>query len=266
MQLKTIINLSDLAPKCSIARFLRLLYYLQCIITHPYAALKVRKLRIAVYTVNYGCYDNLQYSPPQTLKADYFQFGDCSKSPPGWNFVPTPPIIFGNPRYSCKLLKIMPSISNILSSYDYTVYIDASTVINSCLWLEVLLINSFNKQFSVRQHPDRSNLLQEACFAHFQNKYSLHDLIGQALYYQREHGSIPNLWNTGLIVRNGTSCQLDDFWWNQMRLSPHCQISLPYAAARAPIHIHTLPVNIFRLKYIYYSMTHREHEWELVSR
>ena len=235
--------------------FLRLIFFKKY--------LKLRSLRICLYTSCYGGYDNFVAPCRQTLPADILFFGDAP--PPAYSKnlkICIHDSEFKDSRHSAKFFKLCPHEVPEISGYDVTVWIDSSCSIRSKYFLEMLLLSS-RGPIAMRKHPDRSSIFSEALDSNSMIKYSETDLLSQARSYISKGLIDDHLWHCALIVRYAlpTVVEFNKAWWHEMGISLQDQLSAPYAEYVTGLTIRTVPRWLNWFSVYSFDTTHRNHEY-----
>ncbi|MCP4100978.1 MAG: DUF616 domain-containing protein [Lentisphaerae bacterium] len=185
--------------------------------------------KICVYTAMFGDYDNLPPILFQESGIDYICFTDKDRDIRGWKFV-IENSSEKNTNMKAKKYKIFPD--KYLSKYEYSIYVDANTVIPGRLWEFVNFCIS-NGDFLMWKHPKRSDISFEACAIIYTGRYEPEAIINQVETYANK-GIIPNsgLIEASLIWRRHHSPYIIEFmkkWWDEiLKYSSRDQISLAF--------------------------------------
>ena len=202
-------------------------------------------MKIAVYTTLFGDYDELKPIPAKYQhEADWILFTDHITVAPGYRIIP---IALGpvTARKASRLYKIRPDL--ILGKYDYTIYLDASIIINRSprLLVEKYLYDS---DIAVLKHPDRDCIYEEmrTCLKIGIADPDLTDK--QAKYYRAtgypEHNGLTE---NGVLIRRNTEAvrNFSSSWWSlYSKYAERDQFSFMFIVWQTGIKITVIPNNI----------------------
>ena len=125
------------------------------------------------------------------------------------------------------------SESKFLEIYDYFIWIDASVVISNKNFINdiiKLLNNNSDRNIFLYYHNVRNNIYDEYIASKNLRKYSNQNMLKQITNYLSEF-DVKNLYETGIFIYkniNEIRNLLNDWFFEIMKYSYQCQISIPY--------------------------------------
>lgn len=187
------------------------------------------KRRVCVYTTLFGEIDNLPpvLSPEPCI--DYICITDRPRSTKGWTFRICEPE-FESLNLSAKIFKILPH--RYLSDYDFSMFVDANTVIAGRL-KEFVVNYLLDRDFAMWTHPERQDPYVEMCAIVEAERHAPAKLIAQMQDYRAD--GLPagsEMYEASFIWRRHGHLDVVDFmekWWEQiLKYSERDQLSLSY--------------------------------------
>lgn len=192
--------------------------------------------KIAFFTAITGGYEDFKLPEFFDLDIDYFVFTDDASL-----FVPQPfkKILLdkyeSDPTRLARWVKLNPH--KILSSYDYTIWVDSNLLVRGSLIHYVSMMKRKNSQLGFFKHPERSTLEEEITACKKLSKDTDRDIDNQFQVYLSKYGA-ERLSEVSLIESNvyiadikssGVDKFFQDWYFDLFRYSRRDQISLPIA-------------------------------------
>lgn len=176
------------------------------------------KYKIAVYTAVYGNYDTIKPIKFKSSNCDYYIFSDCNVDDNlGWTKKGCRfPKNVTNNTLKNRYLKMNPHL--FFSNYDYSIYIDATLVINYDI---SLLINRLDKKFiGMFSHEETRNCIYDEAKAVIKAGRAPKEIVEDQMSRYAKEGFPKNfgLTENNIIVRkhNDHACiELMELWWNE---------------------------------------------------
>ena len=212
--------------------------------------------KIAVITAIYGNYDNLKIQKINHKdKVDWYCFTDNKNiSSDFWKIITTPYHIQNNrdtyKKYKnnynninekkiynmmcAKYYKAKTHEIDILSDYDYYIWIDGSIILRPNFISNIIDIIQKNDYPNLIQfkHSERDNIKDEVKLSVTMDKYKTQDLQKQYDQYKKDGYPDSNglFENTIIIKKKDDSINwlFDEWWIHNLQYSYQDQISLPY--------------------------------------
>lgn len=222
----------------------------------------IKNKKVAIYTSLYGGYDAMPRLCRQSTNVDYYCFSDrIDNSSSRWKYIVSAwEDKFDSPAAAAKWFKINSHLIPELSSYDYTIYVDASAVVVSRNFVnDALLVTD---EIGFFAHSTRNSIIEEALISQEMNKYRSKNLLALARSYVKEIGSDNLLLAGGVIVRKKEVSSFNNHWWSLIENSLQDQISLPLALHRSKQVFSVLPGSIFNNRYLLFYVCHRLYGYE----
>lgn len=150
-----------------------------------------------------------------------------------------------NNRMYSKFYKTQLMHIQLFDKYDYVIWIDASVLItneNFITDIRQLINKNMDKLFFIFDHSERDNVSDERYASNMLKKYDYQDLDKQVQTYY-DNGYITNLYESGFFIYkmcNKISKMMDDWWYEILKHSYQCQLSLPYVLYKNKINVHAL--------------------------
>lgn len=208
--------------------------------------------KVVLYTTNYGNYNkNFLPVPPQTIPVDCYYLTDdphIQNPYPSWKIISTLyPRHDLNPRMRAKFFKLMPWEHEILSQYDYWIYVDSCVKIKRPDFCEWLLSELKDQKIALTPHQFRNNIADEgiACILARDKagRFTEENLIENQMYeylgkFHQSRAPKMGLWWCGIIVRKNTKAikQLGREWFLEcIKWSARDQLSFPVVRERLDI-------------------------------
>ena len=206
------------------------------------------EVKIAVYTVITGNYDDIKTHIYMDDTIDYYLITDAPESKTSaisqeWrkrlNILPVPGHLEGlNNAKKNRYIKLHPdeilSEENTGKKYDYTVYLDGSIRITCDIKPLVYSLIESGKSIAIHKHPGVDCIYDEAQNCWIIGKVKWKDAAEQMKTYRQE--GMPEhfgLHETSIIIRKCNDPELHSVmneWWKQIeRYSHRDQLSLSYA-------------------------------------
>lgn len=231
---------------------------------------KFKNKKIAVYSAIYGGFDDIKNQPKQTIDCDFIMFTDNKKlfeatNNKTWTIVEDKREVTQNSeklekykktnlsRVVAKYYKCNPH--QILSDYDYTIWIDGSAQIKTANFVKDLIKKLGKNELMVFKHPERNNIYDEAEFCKDWPKYKDLDIIGQVQYYKKS--GFPDNYGLsagGMIVRKNKNLNVKNFnegWWNEnLDWTYQDQLSFEYVVWKTGVKLKRLNLNLWSNKFI----------------
>ncbi len=204
-----------------------------------------KKSKICVYTSLFGGFSNLVDPFYKPDNVDFICFTDSNIKSKHWE-IRKVKSVYGNHNLDAKHYKIFPW--KYLEEYDYTLFIDANTVILGDI---NILINNYllSEDFVMWKHPERSDLYDEAEVILQILRHSPTQIIEQVKAY-RDDGldRFTGLAEGSFIWRSNTDDKLKSFmsdWWKEIQKhSKRDQLSLIYLMWKNNYRPKTLPESL----------------------
>lgn len=184
-------------------------------------------MKVAIYTANYGQYDNVHPPVQQSIDCQWHIFGAPS---PGWNKMDNKFRHLGSPVLNARAVKILSHL--LFSDHDYVIWVDGSIAVTGpefAQWAIRQLDQWEGRRWGVFRHRTRTDIDQEA-----NECKSLGYMVNQNSmdrYYDDGFDGSP-LYETGIMVRQPRSesvRQIEMRWFTELMIgSPRDQLSLPY--------------------------------------
>jgi len=217
-------------------------------------------MKVIVYTVNIGGYDNLHPSPKEAFITnddfEYLYFTD-GEAPLGWKKVQ----IESGDRKASRFWKIN---SHLLPGHDVSIYLDACYQFKKPISKFPALLEGCD--IAVAPHQTNTNVYDHAinCIKlKLDNKLVIFEQVGR---YAKE--GLPEeliLTENSLIIRanNKRIKQLNELWWEEYKAgSQRDQLSLPYALWKIEPRLKILPFSARENKWLTNWAKHnRSREW-----
>lgn len=165
-----------------------------------------------IYSVLVGPYDTVAPAVPFD-GWEYVLYTDQPITPEGWQIRPL--------EWTCDCPIRTSRYNKILMppEADITVYIDAN------MTLEANPDTFVQEGIGLRLHPSRTNVLEEAAAIIEQRL----DTLTNVMITQARFNCLHQLYEAGLIVRNGSTLLFNMAWWNAYSFASHRdQLTLPY--------------------------------------
>lgn len=131
-------------------------------------------------------------------------------------------------------IKCMPH--KFLPEHEYSAWIDGDLV-------PFLKLDDYLSEFLLMEHPDRTNIYDEAVFCDAIDKDSMRNMEAQLKRY-KEEGYTTGLCATGFIIRKDTPLnrKVGREWWTEIKNGSHRdQVSFNYVAWKNNLKYDTIP-------------------------
>lgn len=195
--------------------------------------------KIALYTINSNNYDTLNTVNIKGVDC-YVLTDDENLNIRGWKTI----VIEKGDVWLQRKYKVLQHTQ--LLKYDVTVYIDANFNFRRPL---NQLLRYYKGGLMIGEHY-RNCVYDEAVAIKEQNKAD-HKLIDNHIQKYKDRGFNKGLgmWSAGLLVRDNTTRELCELWWEEMQGNSHRdQMALPYAVFKTGIKPQTVKyTNFFKL-------------------
>lgn len=211
-------------------------YYVKQLNKKNYFVPKVPKckqdLKIVVYTVNTGKYDNIQIFK-YDKNIDYVIFTDLEIESEFWEKRKIPNEIKQLDSLSqARYIKLHPHL--LFPDYQYSVFIDGNIKILKDIKPLLYSMIYCNKVIASHIHQSRDCIYDEARVVYAQNRAKRKDIIKQINHYREER--FPKhygLFETNVLIRKHTDSKcikIMDTWWNEIKnYTKRDQLSFTYA-------------------------------------
>ncbi len=235
-----------------------------------------RNPRVAIFSAVFGKYDDLKPARPQSVPTDYYLFTDQSHDEAkGWSIkVGKPAEAPDHPRLQAKWFKLHPhrlfpngrrSRPPLWRRYDYTIWVDASMLIESADFARDVTAFSGREGIATYRHPWRDCIYEEASASmQMTEKYGDQPIAEQVAAYRSEgFPEHAGLAACGVLVRNTQATHLpgiDEMWWREiLQWTYQDQLSLPVVFWRAGRTFNEIPGDIYASPWFRY-VHHRRND------
>jgi len=212
------------------------------------ATSKKNKRKIAVYSAVFGEYDTLLLPKHLNEDVDYICFTDRPRQTYGVWQIRTSPYYHPDPVRIARFIKTHPH--QLLSDYDYVIWIDGNVSINCDIHKYIDMLRDEETGVGMIPHPLRENFTEEveACKHLAKDDPKLIDT--QASYYL-ENGidKYAGLYETNVMVirpKDQNVATLFTAWWREIeKFSRRDQLALAWTLTQHPMKVtHILPKGV----------------------
>lgn len=191
-------------------------------------------IKIAIYTVSTGKYDDLKEPIYVDKNIDYFVFCEQDVKPDSvWKKIKIPDNLKQMPSLNqARYIKTHPH--EFFKEYDYSMFIDGNIRITCDVKPLFYTMIESNKLMAIHKHQVRNCIYEEAKAIYAAGKSTKKDLFLQMNKYKKD-GFPPKmgLFETNVVIRkhNDEVCRkIMDDWWNEISLwTKRDQLSFTYS-------------------------------------
>lgn len=190
-------------------------------------------LKIAIYTVNTGNYDEIKDPIFVDENIDYYVFCNSEIKSKVWKRLEIPAYLDKyNSLEKARYLKTHPHL--FFDNYDYSIFIDGNVRITCDIKPLIFTMVKKNKKIAIHQHQIRDCIYDEGKAILAAGKAKKKNVKKQLNKYKQE--KFPThfgLFETNIVIRehNNIECKLImDTWWNEINhYTKRDQLSFTYA-------------------------------------